>query len=124
MRICRFHFDRREQHTEEPGEIRPLEALKAEPEKAMTSPEAGAPTVGLGRRLQQGWLELAAHFGEIQTLLIVCVVYLLVLGPISLVATLSGRDLLVKRGFDGPASAWLESDSVSSPDLARAKRLF
>ena len=89
---------------------------------ATTAVEAATP--GFARRLQQGWLELAGHFGEIQTLLIVCVVYLLVLGPISLVATLSGRDLLVKRGFDGPASAWLESDSVSSPDLARAKRLF
>ena len=89
---------------------------------ARTAGEAATP--GFARRLQRGWLELAGHFGEIQTLLIVCVVYLFVLGPISLIAIVSRRDLLVKRGFDAPASAWNESDSVSSPDLARAKRLF
>jgi hypothetical protein len=73
---------------------------------------------------QQGWLELAAHFGEIQTLLIVCVVYLFVVGPTALLATLFGRDLLRKRGFEGSASAWSDADTVSNPDLARAKRLF
>jgi hypothetical protein len=87
-----------------------------------TAPETGAR--GLAGRLKQGWLELAGHFGEIQTLLIVCVVYLFVIGPTALIATLIGRDLLAKRGFDGPASAWNDADSVSNPDLARAKRLF
>ena len=87
-------------------------------------PEAGAPGLGLGRRLQQGWLELAAHFGEIQTVLIVCVVYLLGIGPTALIATLIGRDLLATRDFAGSASAWNDTDSVASPDLARAKRLF
>jgi hypothetical protein len=86
------------------------------------APESGAP--GLARRLQQGWLELAAHFGEVQTLLIVCVVYLFVIGPTALIAALAGRDLLGKRGFEGSASAWNDADSVSSPDLERAKRLF
>jgi hypothetical protein len=86
------------------------------------APEGGAP--GLARRLQQGWLELAAHFGEVQTLLIVCVVYLFVVGPTALIAALARRDLLGKRGFEGPASAWNDADSVSSPDLERAKRLF
>ena len=86
------------------------------------APESGAPR--LARRLQQGWLELAAHFGEVQTLLIVCVVYLFVIGPTALIAALAGRDLLAKRGLEGPGSAWNEADSVSSPDLERAKRLF
>jgi len=86
------------------------------------TPESGAP--GLARRLRQGWLELAGHFGEVQTLLIVCAVYLFVIGPTAVIATLIGRDLLAKRGFDGTASAWNDADSVSTPDLARAKRLF
>jgi hypothetical protein len=77
-----------------------------------------------GRRLYLGWLELAAHFGEIQTLLIVCVVYLFVLGPMAIIATLTRRDLLAKRGFAGAASAWSDADTVSMPDLERAKRLF
>lgn len=79
---------------------------------------------GIGRRLHRGWLELAAHFGEIQTLLIVCVVYVFVLGPMAVLATLAGRDLLGKRGFGAPASAWADADSVSNPDVERAKRLF
>jgi hypothetical protein len=82
---------------------------------------AGAP---LGRRLYHGWLELAAHFGEVQTLLIVCAVYVFVLGPMAVIALVTGRDLLAKRGFEGPASAWNAADSVSKPDLERAKRLF
>jgi hypothetical protein len=86
------------------------------------APETGAP--GFARRLQHGWLELAGHFGEVQTLLIVCAVYLFVIGPTAVIATLLGRDLLAKRGFDAPDSAWNDADSVSSPDLARARRLF
>jgi hypothetical protein len=87
-----------------------------------TSTQGEAP--GLGRRLYHGWLELAAHFGEIQTLLIVCVVYVFVLGPMAVLATLTGRDLLAKRGFEAASSAWSDADSTSRPDVERAKRLF
>jgi len=87
-----------------------------------TSTQGEAP--GLGRRLYHGWLELAAHFGEIQTLLIVCVVYVFVLGPMAVLATLTGRDLLAKRGFGAASSAWSDADSTSRPDVERAKRLF
>jgi hypothetical protein len=80
--------------------------------------------VGLRRRLYQGWLELAAHFGEIQTLLIVCVVYVFVLGPMAVVASMAGRDLLAKRGFAAGSSAWSAADSTAQPDVERAKRLF
>lgn len=79
---------------------------------------------GFGRRLYHGWLELAAHFGEIQTLLIVCVVYVFVLGPMAVVAAVTGRDFLAKRGFAGSASAWSAADSTAHPDVERAKRLF
>ena len=36
----------------------------------------------------------------------------------------AGRDLLKKRGLRAPGSAWGAADSVSHPDLERAKRLF
>ena len=91
---------------------------------ATTEMQAEGGTPGFGRRLYLGWLELAAHFGEIQTLLIVCAVYVFVLGPMAVMATIARRDLLAKRGFGGPASAWSDADSVSNPDLERAKRLF
>jgi len=79
---------------------------------------------GFWRRLYLGWLELAAHFGEIQTVLIVCVVYVFVLGPMSLIAAATRRDLLSKRGFAANTTAWDEADSTAKPDLERAKRLF
>ena len=78
----------------------------------------------LGRRLYEGWLVIAAHFGEVQTLVIVCVVYVFVLGPLAGGAAAARRDLLAKRGFGEARSAWLPADSVASPDLERARRLF
>jgi hypothetical protein len=79
---------------------------------------------GFGRRLYDGWLTIAAHFGEVQTLVIVCVVYLFVLGPLATGAAAARRDLLAKRGFGEAQSAWTPADSIASPDLERARRLF
>ena len=79
---------------------------------------------GLGRRLYDGWLAIAMHFGEIQTLLIVCVVYVFVLGPVAVGAAAARRDLLAKRGFGETRSAWSPADTSSNPDVERAKRLF
>jgi hypothetical protein len=90
----------------------------------MSAEPAVAPAAGRVARLRQGWLVLAGHFGEVQTQLIVAVVYLFVIGPTSLGALLFGRDLLSKRGFDDDGSAWLASDSTTSPDVERAKRQF
>ena len=78
----------------------------------------------LGRRLYAGWLAIAAHFGEVQTLVIVCVVYVFVIGPLATGAAAARRDLLAKRGLGEARSAWTPADSVASPDLERAKRLF
>jgi hypothetical protein len=90
----------------------------------MTSLPATPKTPGFAHRLQHGWLALAAHFGEVQTQLIVAVVYLFVIGPTALGAALFGRDLLSKRGFAAETSAWLASESTTHPDLERAKRQF
>jgi len=78
----------------------------------------------LGRRLLEGWLRIAAHFGEIQTLLIVCVIYVLVLGPMAVGAAALRLDLLKKRDAAEGQSAWAEADTTSHPDLERAQRLF
>jgi hypothetical protein len=79
---------------------------------------------GLRSRLYRGWLELAGHFGEVQTLLIICFVYLFVMGPMALIAAATRRDLLAKRGFAASGSAWCDADSTAQPDVERAKRLF
>jgi hypothetical protein len=80
--------------------------------------------IALGRRLYEGWLRVAACFGEVQTLVVVTLVYLLAVGPVGLGARLTRRDLLAKRGLRGPQSAWREADTVTRPDLERARRLF
>jgi hypothetical protein len=78
---------------------------------------------GIWRRLYGAWLEIAARFGEVQTLLVLTMVYTLVLGPVALTLYALRRDLLHKRGLHVPGSAWSEADSASA-DLERAKRLF
>jgi hypothetical protein len=76
------------------------------------------------RRLYEGWLLIAAQFGEVQTLIVVAIVYAAVIGPVA-VAMRAGRgDPLHTRALRAQGSAWLDADSVAAPDLERAKRLF
>lgn len=79
---------------------------------------------GFFRRLYEGWLLIAAHFGEIQTLVLLFLVYSLIIGPMATVAGLTRRDLLEKRGLGETKSAWRSADTVSRPDLERARHMF
>ena len=79
--------------------------------------------LSLGRRLLNGWLVVAGHFGEVQTLVLLGVVYALVIGPTSLVTRLARRDFLAKRGLRQAGSAWLPADT-STPDLERSSHPF
>jgi hypothetical protein len=76
---------------------------------------------GLGRRLYEGWLVIAGHFGEVQTTVILFLSYVLAIGPVALV--MGRKDLLEKKALHENASAWKDADSTL-PDLERAKRLF
>jgi hypothetical protein len=75
------------------------------------------------RQLYAGWLEIAARFGEVQTLLVVAMVYTVALGPVALVLFAIRKDLLHERGLHAPGSAWSEAESFGA-DLERARRLF
>jgi len=77
----------------------------------------------LHRRMLRGWLEIAGHFGEVQTLVLLGIVYFFVIGPSAVVARLAGRDFLAKRKLREPGSAWQEADTVAG-DLERAKHPF
>ena len=77
-----------------------------------------------GSRLHAGWLEIAAAIAEVQTLIILVVAYAVALGPIALFMRATRQDLLHKRLMRVAGSAWNPADSVTSPDLERAKRLF
>jgi hypothetical protein len=73
------------------------------------------------RRLYEGWMVIAGHFGETQTLVVLGLCYVLVIGPVSIV--MSRKDPLHKRALRSQGSAWLDADSTL-PDLERARRLF
>jgi hypothetical protein len=77
----------------------------------------------LRRRLLDGWLAIAAAFGEVQTLVLMFVIYFGVMGPFALAISAGRGDLLGKRGLRQPGSAWRPADSAS-PDLERAKHTF
>lgn len=76
------------------------------------------------QRTRSGWLEIAGAFGEVQTLILLVVTYLVAIGPIALFMTAARQDLLHKRLMRVAGSAWNPADSTTSPDLERAKRLF
>jgi hypothetical protein len=76
------------------------------------------------RRLYEGWLLIAAQFGEVQTLIVVAVTYALVMGPVALAIQVARGDPLHKRALRVPGTAWLDADSTPAPDVERAKRLF
>jgi hypothetical protein len=74
------------------------------------------------RTLLNGWMAIAARFGSVQTLLILVLFYLILIGPISLLQVVGRRDQLDKRALWKKESAWQESDTGGN-DLERAKLL-
>lgn len=73
------------------------------------------------RKLYEGWLAIAGHFGEAQTLSLIGIIYVGMIGPVSVF--LKRTDPLRKRALPAGESAWSDADT-SAPDLERARRLF
>ena len=76
----------------------------------------------LGRRLVNGWMTIAGRFGSVQTLMILVMTYVLVIGLGALGFVIFRNDPLAKRGVKAVGSAWLNADTAK-PDLERAKLL-
>ena len=76
----------------------------------------------LGRSLLNGWMAIAGRFGSVQTLMILTMTYLLLIGPVGLILAIGRSDPLAKRGWKAVESAWLDADTAK-PDLERAKLL-
>jgi hypothetical protein len=74
----------------------------------------------MGTGLKAGWLTIMAHFGEVQTLVILGFFYAFLLGPAWIF--MSRQDLLAKRKLREPGGAWMKADTAA-PDLERSKRL-
>jgi len=68
-------------------------------------------------------MEIAARFGEAQTLVLLGVIYVLAIGPAAVVTRALGADFLSRRGLRGPGSAWREADS-REPSLENVKQPF
>jgi len=84
--------------------------------------ESMTETSGPGRLLA-GWMQIAARFGEVQTLVLLALIYVLVIGPASLVSRAFGSDFLSRRGLREAGSAWREADS-RPPVLDNVKQPF
>ena len=67
-------------------------------------------------------MAVAGRFGAIQTLLMLVIFYLLLIGPVSIVQALGRRDQLDKRELWKKESAWRDSDTGGT-DLERARLL-
>ena len=77
----------------------------------------------LSRRLLAGWMSIAARFGEVQTLVLLGLVYAFAFGPVGIGTSLARRDFLSKSGLGETGTAFRDADT-SAPDLERAKRPF
>ena len=84
----------------------------------MTDQKAPSP----GRRLLNGWMTIAGRFGSVQTLMILVLTYVLLIGPVGLALAIGRSDPLARRGWKAVESAWLDADTAK-PDLERAKIL-
>ncbi len=80
----------------------------------------GVTRVSPWRRLLNGWMAIAGRFGFVQTLVILGLFYVFLIGPIATGAALARRDLLGKRGLREAGTAWRDADTAK-PDLERAK---
>ena len=74
------------------------------------------------RRLLNGWLAIASRFGHVQTLVMLMLFYVFLIGPMGIGIALARRDMLHKRGLGQTGSAWNDADTAA-PDLERAKLL-
>jgi hypothetical protein len=78
--------------------------------------------IPLWRTLLNGWMVIAARFGSVQTLLILVLFYVVLIGPVSIIQAVGRRDQLDKRALWKKESAWQDSESGGN-DLERAKLL-
>ncbi|MCC6643014.1 MAG: hypothetical protein IT386_17775 [Deltaproteobacteria bacterium] len=75
------------------------------------------------RRYYDGWMAIVGRFAFVQTLVVLSLFYVVMIGPFGLGARLLRRDLLDKRRIGQSGSAWNEADSAK-PDLERAQHQF
>ena len=68
-------------------------------------------------------MAIVAHFGEVQTLVLLGLVYTFAIGPTALLTSMVGRDFLEKRKLRKPGTAWRKADSRPA-ELENVKQPF
>ncbi len=75
------------------------------------------------QRFYDGWMAIVGRFAFVQTLVLLSIFYVLLVGPWGGGAWLLRRDLLDERRLREPGSAWRDADTAP-PDLERAQHQF
>lgn len=90
------------------------------------SPEANEgeeePVVSIRRRLYLRWMAFARVLGKINTVVLLTIVYVVILGPVSLVFRVLRRDLL-DRNHEERASYWYDREHEEH-SIERRSRQF
>ncbi len=76
----------------------------------------------LAKLIYKYWMKIAHFIGEVNTKIILTLLYFVVFGLFSIVARLMGRDLLDKR-LDAKPSYWSNKEKLQQ-DLARCAHQF
>jgi hypothetical protein len=107
-------------HTERQRRLeRLLHRWRFEPEPDAAGSAEGIP---LRRRLYDKWIAFARVLGRINTVVLLTLVYLVVLGPVALVSRILRKDFL-DRGLDARPSYW-EDREEEEHTLERRSRQF
>jgi|Deesub1362A_J573_1020465.scaffolds.fasta_scaffold68691_1 hypothetical protein len=67
--------------------------------------------VGKGRRIWQTWKRLAHRIGVLNSYLLLTLFYLILIGPVSVLARLFGMDWLGESPADRNQSTWIAKES-------------
>jgi len=78
--------------------------------------------MALFRKLKDLWMAFAHVMGQIQTALLLSIIYHIAIGPLGLISRLTGRDLLGLRQLEG--SSYAEPLAPVSTTIERAQRQF
>ena len=86
----------------------------------MRSGNPSHPKPRVWRRLLAGWHAVAGRFAGVQTLVILGLFYVVLIGPLALAARVGCRDYLQKQRLPNGGSGWHEAEAAA-PDLERAR---
>ena len=74
-------------------------------------------------RIKDGWMLFARALGRVNTIILLTLVYLVIIGPMALLARMFRKDLLQKKKHSMKTTYWLNR-ATNEPTLERHKFQF